>query len=180
MARDDLDKKLNSRLKQRARSDLDKQSRKAMILSVARQALETNSYEQLTMAHLAKLAGLAKGTLYIYFDTKEELFLDLYNQVLEDWLDRFVRATNKSQSPSELPAILARISIETELFLPLITKLTAVLEQNVRGLRWSCCTHSRTKSTYGRAICLVHNSRPNGTLGLGNIPNQNFVILKRN
>ena len=32
------------------------------------------------MAQLAKRAGLVKGTLYLYFKTREELFLTLYEE----------------------------------------------------------------------------------------------------
>ena len=35
-----------------------------------------------SMANLAKLAGVAKGTLYLYFATREEVFLALYGQAL--------------------------------------------------------------------------------------------------
>ena len=36
--------------------------------------LQTN-YEAVTIAAVAQESGLAKGTVYLYFKTKEELFL---------------------------------------------------------------------------------------------------------
>ena len=39
------------------------------------------------MEEVAKTCGLAKGTLYLYFTTKEELFLGVCMIDLGDWLD---------------------------------------------------------------------------------------------
>ena len=38
------------------------------------------------MSELAQRLGLAKGTLYLYFETKEQLFIVLFEQMLEEWL----------------------------------------------------------------------------------------------
>ncbi len=38
------------------------------------------------MAQLASRTGLAKGTLYLYFATKEEVFLAVLDELLEHWL----------------------------------------------------------------------------------------------
>ena len=40
-------------------------------------------YEGFSMGLLSKRAGVAKGTLYLYFGTKEEVLLSLYSQEFE-------------------------------------------------------------------------------------------------
>lgn len=45
----------------------------------------------LTMAKLAKQAGVATGTLYIYFKNKEELIHKLYQKLKEETVDRFMQ-----------------------------------------------------------------------------------------
>ena len=39
-------------------------------------------YEAFSLTQLAKRADVVKGALYLYFQTKEELFLTLYEQSL--------------------------------------------------------------------------------------------------
>ena len=56
-----------------------------MILSFARTELETAPYAEITMSRVADRAGLVKGTLYLYFRTKEELFLELLRDELHGW-----------------------------------------------------------------------------------------------
>ena len=61
----------------RARNTEDKQQRRQAILDVAWALFQETSYAAVTMNGVAERAGLAKGTMYLYFKTKEELFLTL-------------------------------------------------------------------------------------------------------
>ena len=71
----------------RARSSEDKGERRAGILVAARDLFERMPYLEITMAEVATRAALAKGTLYLYFPTKESLFLALQEHELLDWFD---------------------------------------------------------------------------------------------
>ena len=62
----------------RARTQDQKHFRRQQILDAAKMHFEDVGYESFSMANLAKLAGVAKGTLYLYFATREEVFLALY------------------------------------------------------------------------------------------------------
>ena len=72
-------------LRQRARNDEDKQARRAAILTEAGTLLLEHAYGRITMAQVAAACGLAKGTLYLYFRSKEELFLALLERELLEW-----------------------------------------------------------------------------------------------
>ena len=61
----------------------DKQTRRASILRAARTLFKRNDGRLPTAAEIAAAAGLAKGTVYLYFKTKEEIFA---NVLLEGWL----------------------------------------------------------------------------------------------
>ena len=74
-------------LKQRARSTSDKQQRRAHILDTALELWATHTFASFTMSEVAARSGLAKGTLYLYFETKEELFLALLARLLDAWFD---------------------------------------------------------------------------------------------
>jgi AcrR family transcriptional regulator len=54
------------------------------ILAAARQLLEQDGVQEVTMEEIAALAGVAKGTLYLYFRSKEELIQALLSQVGEE------------------------------------------------------------------------------------------------
>lgn len=72
----------------RARNDEDKQERREAILATAAAMYAREpSFARFTMAALAGEAGLAKGTLYLYFRTKEALFLALLERGFHAWFD---------------------------------------------------------------------------------------------
>ena len=73
--------------RQRARSAADKQQRRAQILATALVMWDAHSVASFTMAEVAARSGLAKGTLYLYFETKEELLLALLEGLLVGWFD---------------------------------------------------------------------------------------------
>src|SRR3972149_9538864 len=73
--------------RRRARSPEAKSARRAMILAAALPLLEDAELEAVVMDEVARKAGVAKGTLYLYFRTKEELFLGLLERAFEAWFD---------------------------------------------------------------------------------------------
>lgn len=55
------------------------------MVAAALALLDEKPYEAVTMTSVAERAGLAKGTLYLYFGTKEDLFLSVVEDRLEEW-----------------------------------------------------------------------------------------------
>lgn len=56
-------------------SELDlKEHKRNLIIKTAEQIFFEKSYYETTMAEIAKKAGIAKGTLYLYFPSKKELY----------------------------------------------------------------------------------------------------------
>jgi AcrR family transcriptional regulator len=54
------------------------------ILAAARKLMEQRSVDAMTMDEIAPAAGVAKGTLYLYFQGKDELILTMISQVGEN------------------------------------------------------------------------------------------------
>lgn len=75
-------------LPQRARKDEDKEARRRLLLDEARRILARTPYAQVRLAEVAEAAGVAKGTLFLYFPTKEALFLALLDEGLASWFAR--------------------------------------------------------------------------------------------
>lgn len=94
---------------------------------------EEVSYPDFTMNALANRLGLAKGTLYLYFPTKEELFLTFYERLLQAWFDELVAvlATTGAWSPERVAQIIA-VSLERHgALVRLVPLLEGILEHNI-------------------------------------------------
>jgi len=76
-------------INQRARTEEQKALRRQAVLEAAEAYFHEVGYEAFSMAQLARRAGVVKGTLYLYFKTREELFLTLYEQSLVRWSQVF-------------------------------------------------------------------------------------------
>jgi AcrR family transcriptional regulator len=69
----------------RARQRHQKAERREAILAAALETLGDTPFHAITMAQVAARISLAKGTLYLYFATKEELFLELLRDQFHGW-----------------------------------------------------------------------------------------------
>jgi len=83
------------------------------------------------MANLAKLAGVVKGTLYLYFKTREEVFLTLYNQSLVRWSHVFLNQLQDAMTDQDYAKTLYTTALADGSFIPLLTRLEHVIEHNV-------------------------------------------------
>ena len=90
---------------QRARHPGQREDRKQAILRVATELLERESFAKLTMAKVASAADLAKGTLYLYFQTKEEIVLAAAEETTKQWLADLTSALEPLSSGNSLDEI---------------------------------------------------------------------------
>ena len=88
-------------------------------------------YEAFSMAQLAKKSGVAKGTLYLYFKTREELFLTLYEQSLIRWSQIFIGSLSNTITSKTYAQSLFKTTQADGVFLPLLIRLEHVIEHNV-------------------------------------------------
>jgi AcrR family transcriptional regulator len=126
----------------RARSAEAKSARRAQILDGATGLLETQELETVVMDEVARKAGVAKGTLYLYFRTKEELFLGLVERAFEAWFDELDAKLGTGQGwipASALADLVTETLTPRLLFRRLLARLGPVLEHNLaddRALRF--------------------------------------------
>jgi AcrR family transcriptional regulator len=71
------------------------------ILAAARQLLEQRGLEAMTMEEIAAAAGVAKGTLYLYFQSKDDLIQALITLVAENILKDLEVALQAPGLPAE-------------------------------------------------------------------------------
>ncbi|NVJ15815.1 TetR/AcrR family transcriptional regulator [Myxococcus sp. AM010] len=121
-------------LPQRARKDEDKEARRRLILDEALALYQATSYAEVKMADVAGRALLAKGTVFLYFPTKEALFLALLEDLLFAWFDRLDGLLAEDTAAWTSPRLARTVaeSLEGEETLTrLLALLQTVLEQNV-------------------------------------------------
>lgn len=118
-------------INQRARSIEQKALRRRAVLQVAETYLLEVGHEAFSMSKLAKKIGLAKGTLYLYFQTREELFLTLYDQSLIRWSQTFIDELSDSMTSKAYSQKLFSTASADGTFLPLLIRLEHMIEHNV-------------------------------------------------
>jgi AcrR family transcriptional regulator len=106
-------------------------------LSAAAALIREKSYREISIDGVARKAGMAKGTVFLYFQTKEELFLAIASREFEGWFDAMDRAfTSIAGGPAKgrknrvVAALRDAVSQESPLG-PLIPILHTILEQNI-------------------------------------------------
>lgn len=120
-------------LKQRARKEEDKLARREAILATAASLLGRREFATITMAEVARRCGLAKGTLYLYFKSKEELFLAALEVQLAGWFDDVAEelARRAPLDARTFGAMVAHSLAERPTLTDLLTILHTVLERNI-------------------------------------------------
>ena len=113
---------------QRARSETAKLAREDAILTVTEILLRQSGYGSMTMQAVAAAAGLAKGTLYLYFTSRESLVLAVYGRLFDRWIDRFAGYQPELTGFDGFCLDFARHYADDPLFLQLASFATALLE----------------------------------------------------
>ena len=124
-------------IKKRAISDQQKEERRQAILAAGLELYQDTSYEAVNIVQVTQKAGVAKGTFYLYFKTKEELFLAMLAQEFEEWFDEIdagLTTIQTTQGTCSIDEFIGRVGSTLEnrsTLIRLIAILHAVLEQNV-------------------------------------------------
>lgn len=121
----------------RARKQQQKDQRRAHIVSEAWNRYQQAGSEAVTMAAIADGVGLAKGTLYLYFPTKESLLLEVLTVEFARWFEECERllhaalASEESSSTTDRVAnTLSQSLADRPHLVQLLAESHVILEQN--------------------------------------------------
>lgn len=131
----------------RARSDEAKRLKRQKILITADQLIRVDGFEAFTMNKLAKACGLAKGTLYLYFASREELVLNLYTNLNEAWMERFL-AFERTCGDTDYEDFCIRFyqSFNVDrLLVDFAARVTTMFEPHVTQLAWIAAKQSQVR-----------------------------------
>lgn len=122
----------------RAIKDNQKQERQQAIIDAASQLFAHGSYQMVTLEAVAEKVGVARGTLYLYFKTREELFMAVLEQAYQVWakdaasrLEELLAQTNQRTSVDQVTQLLTESLLNHWTVTRLAALLPSVLEQNV-------------------------------------------------
>ena len=121
-------------IRQRAIQAEDKQERHDAILDAAERLLLRSPDRVANVAEVADEAGLAKGTVYLYFPSKEELLLARARAQHRRLLPRADRAARSGDQRVAIEAMLAltrQHMVEPPLFLPLAARCFGLMAQSI-------------------------------------------------
>lgn len=111
----------------------DKARRREAILEAGRALCSERAYEGTSMAAIADRAGLAKGTVFLYFPTREALFLALFEVEADAFFRELQRqlAESESMDADRLTGVLVSALWGRDPLLELLGRLHLLLEANV-------------------------------------------------
>ncbi len=119
---------------QRARSPEQIEQRRLEILEAAADLFTDHDYDAVSLQAIAARAGLAKSALYRYFETKEDIFLQLYLEDLRKWVGAVELALSPHtgcNDPGRVARALTRNLLRHPRLASLQALLSGVLERNV-------------------------------------------------
>ena len=117
---------------QRARSPEHKEQRRAAILAAARELATRDGVRTVTLGDIAAQVDVHKSALLRYFETREEIYLQLTADSWRDWADA-VRAAlpGARPTPAGVAAVLTATLVARPLFCDLLAHAPLNLERHV-------------------------------------------------
>ncbi len=104
----------------RALDGEDKEARRQAILDAAERLFDER-HDLANVAAVAEAAGLAKGTVYLYFQTKEEIYLALHARHVEHFFSTLIARLNQNEPffYDEMHALAKAHLLDAPTYMPL-------------------------------------------------------------
>lgn len=126
--------------------------RREEIINACEELYRTMSFKEITLKEIGKITSFSRPTIYNYFETKEEIFLALFQREYECWNDELtsILEGNEQLTKAELSAKIAASLAGREQLLKLLSMNTYDMESNSRQ-----DLLASFKQAYGRSMQLI-------------------------
>lgn len=141
------------------RAERIRRQRRSQILDAARRVFGEKGYHAASVSDIIKRAGIARGTFYLYFDSKRAIFEEL----LEGYLERIWQVVRRVDVGPEAPSPVEQIQGNIERVLDVLAEhrsLNHILLWHAVGLDQEF--DQRLDTFYGKLLTLIE-----GALRLG-------------
>ena len=127
-------------------------ARKEEIIRACASLYETMSFKDITIKEIGAVTSFTRTSIYNYFQTKEEIFLALFQQEYEKWIADLdeIAAKQETLTDDELAQELARSLEKRALLLKLLSMNLYDMEENSRIERLA-----EFKAAYGNSVRAV-------------------------
>ena len=122
------------------------------IINACEQLYQTMSFREITLKEISKITSFSRPTIYNYFETKEEIFLGLFQREYDRWNEDLTAILdgNERLTKKELADRIAGSLAGREQLLKLLSMNNYDMEANSRLELLTAF-----KSSYGRSMSLV-------------------------
>lgn len=127
---------------QRARKPGQKASRRKLILEAAYTLFHDLDYEEVSLNAIAREAGLSKSSVYLYFQTREDIFLDIFMDTFRHWFGASRTALQRlkvSAPPAEVAAAWVSVTWKHKRMRSLAPLLATSIERHASEERLADC-----------------------------------------
>lgn len=118
---------------QRARSPEHKELRRRMILDAATRVLDRDGFNDTSLNAIAQEAGVVKSGLYRYFESREEILLELMVSDVTAMCTAFSDAVTGQMGVDRLADLMADCFIDNPRLCLLTSRMASTLEHNITG-----------------------------------------------
>jgi len=118
---------------ERARSREQKNIRIKQITDSARKLFETQKYEEITLAGIAKELSFTRANLYKYVATKEEIFLFILIEDISSWIEDLKKRFSGKEniSAEEFARTWAEVLDSNREMIKVLSLMYSIIEKNV-------------------------------------------------
>ena len=126
--------------------------RREEIINACEQLYRTMSFREITLKEIGKITSFSRPTIYNYFETKEEIFLALFQREYDLWNEDLTAILdgNEKLTKTELSEKIAASLAGRELLLKLLSMNNYDMEANSRKEMLTAF-----KQSYGRSVHLM-------------------------
>ena len=127
-------------------------ARKEEIMNACEQLYRTMNFKEITLKEIGEVTSFTRTSIYNYFQTKEEIFLGLFQREYELWCEALEAILNGTEmiSRKQLADRIAGTLSDRELMLKLLAVNLYDMEENSRMERLV-----EFKKAYGRSVELM-------------------------
>jgi AcrR family transcriptional regulator len=120
-------------IKQRAIADEDKEVRRRALLDAAEALFLRHPDRMASVAEVAEAAGLAKGTVYLYFPSKEEMLLSLHERHVAKFFAALMRllARRRAAGFDDVWRVTRDTLVRAPGYLPLTSRCFGLMDRDI-------------------------------------------------
>lgn len=148
--------------------------RREEIINACEQLYRTMSFREITLKEIGKITSFSRPTIYNYFETKEEIFLALFQREYDRWNEDLtaILEGNEKLTKAELAEKIAASLAGREQLLKLLAMNNYDMEANSRPERLVAF-----KESYGRSLGLMRELLLKFCPDMGGTEIRNFIYI---